>query len=64
MATMGIAGPVKIKENLFGKSVLIGLTPTQDEKETPIVQSITKHSNQHHVKHYSFTQHPTESRFK
>ena len=64
MATMGIADPGEIKENPFGKSVLIGLTPTQDEKETSIVQSITEHSNQHHVKQYSFTQHPTESRYK
>jgi len=37
------------------------LTPTQEKEEPFMVQSIAKHSDQHHVKHYSFTQHPTKS---
>ena len=61
MATMGMAGPVNAKEIHLGQLPNKRLTPTQDEKEASTVQSITKHSNQHHVEQYSFTQHPTES---
>ena len=39
-------------------------TPTQDGKVASFIPFITEHSDQHHVQHYSFTQHPTEHRYK
>ena len=65
IATIGMAGPVYVrirKGNLLKYHQK--LTPTQDEKETSFIQFIAKYRDQIHVKHYPFTQHPTESRYE
>ena len=66
IATIGMAGPTanKIVATISQKWFAVLLTPAQDKEEPLLIQLITKHSDQHHVEHHSFTQHPTESGYK